>query len=55
MMLWVLKDNPAEKFYTAMGGQPYSKKQEEIGGETVTEIGYGWNDLSKILGQGESQ
>ncbi len=53
LLVWVLKDNPAEKFYAAMGGQPALEKQEEIGGAMLTEIGYVWDDLSTLRSQGD--
>lgn len=44
MVIWVLKDNPAVKFYAVLGGT----KLYEAWGETFTEIGYVWDDISKI-------
>lgn len=49
MLLWVLADNPARRFYERMGGVPVSSKVVTIGGASLTEIGYGWSDLTRIL------
>lgn len=40
MIIWILKDNPAEKFYIALGGKPTETKLFEVWGETFTEIEY---------------
>jgi ribosomal protein S18 acetylase RimI-like enzyme len=42
MLLWVLEDNPACKFYEKMGGKLVGEKTLEIGGAPLTEIAYGW-------------
>lgn len=47
MVVWVLKDNPACRFYEAMGGLPVDEKYDEIGGSKVLEIAYGWNHLKR--------
>jgi len=44
-MLWVLKSNPARKFYERMGGELIGEKQIEIGGVRLIEIAYGWSAL----------
>jgi L-amino acid N-acyltransferase YncA len=48
MMLWVLADNPSLGFYQAMGGKLYTQKEIEIGGETLLEVSYGWENLESI-------
>ncbi len=50
MLLWVLADNPACRFYETMGGRKVYERQEEMGGETLLEFGYGWDDTSTIPG-----
>jgi len=45
VMLWVLKSNPARKFYERMGGELIGEKQIEIGGVRLIEIAYGWSAL----------
>lgn len=44
LMLWVLEGNPTCGFYEHMGGQQIGRKQEQIGGQAVTELAYGWRD-----------
>ncbi|TVX94607.1 GNAT family N-acetyltransferase [Paenibacillus agilis] len=48
MMVWVLEANPSLGFYKKMGGQYISQKEIKIGGETLIEVAFGWNDLSII-------
>lgn len=42
MYLWVLEENPATEFYRHKGGVPFDKKEIEIGGKVLMEVGYGW-------------
>lgn len=42
VMLWVLADNSACKFYERMGGQPISERMEDFAGQSLREIAYGW-------------
>lgn len=49
MLVWVLEDNPACKFYEALGGQKIQRKDIEIGGNRLTELAYGWTDISLLL------
>ena len=49
MLVWVLEMNPACAFYAALGGQVVQEKEIEIGGEELTEIAYGWRELSTLL------
>lgn len=42
-MLWVLDGNPTSDFYAHMGGKVIGSKQDVIGGQTVTEVAYGWD------------
>lgn len=46
MYVWVLKDNPSRGFYERMGGKPLTAAELEIGGKTLEEVSYGWEDLS---------
>ena len=48
MLLWVLADNPARKFYEAMGGQAIQSQPFEIGGVELQEVAYGWRDIRKV-------
>ena len=49
MLLWVLADNPACRFYQALGGQRLRTQQVEIGGATLDEVAYGWLDTRKLI------
>lgn len=48
MLVWVLKGNPAARFYEALGGQNVAEKPLTIGGADRIEIAYGWTDTSTI-------
>lgn len=48
MFVWVLADNPARKFYEKLGGTILDEKTVEIGGRTLLEVAYGWNDLWRL-------
>lgn len=50
MLVWVLEDNPACRFYEAIGGQRVNQKAIERGGATLTEVAYGWTDTSRLYG-----
>ncbi|MCL6454130.1 MAG: GNAT family N-acetyltransferase [Alicyclobacillus sp.] len=45
LLVWVLAENSACRFYEAMGGQPMREAEAEIGGKRLREIGYGWREL----------
>src|SRR5579864_6946505 len=44
MAVWVLAANPFRKFYEALGGKVMAEQQIERGGQSFTEIAYGWQD-----------
>ena len=46
MIIWVLSTNPARGFYERLGGIYVGKKPLNIGGANLTEVAYGWRDLS---------
>lgn len=48
MAVWVLALNPSRKFYEALGGRVIAEKQIERGGDSFTEIAFGWNELSAL-------
>lgn len=48
MRVWVLAENPARRFYQALGGVELATKKIEIGGALLDEVSYGWRDLSKL-------
>lgn len=45
MLIWVLHDNPARKFYEALGGVPVDEKTITVGGVNLVDVGYGWKKL----------
>lgn len=49
MLLWVFADNPACRFYEALGGQYLRTEQADFGGVMVDEVAYGWPDITVIL------
>ncbi len=48
MLVWVLAENPARRFYEAMGGVAVREKEVEIGGEALAELGYGWAAIATV-------
>lgn len=52
MALWVLKDNPAARFYEHLGGKQIASKQINIGGANLEEVAYGWPKLEDVLRKG---
>ena len=48
LLVWVLEDNPACRFYEAIGGQKVAQKAIARGGATLTEVAYGWTDTSGL-------
>ena len=48
--LWVLRENTtARAFYRHLGGEEVAEKQDRRGTATLTELAYGWRDLSPLL------
>ncbi|CAI9386598.1 N-acetyltransferase family protein [Niallia sp. Sow4_A1] len=43
MIIFALAENPACKFYEAIGGKRIGTEEIEIGGEEFTEVVFGWN------------
>lgn len=48
LLVWVLTDNPACRFYEKLGGRPIRAQQIDIGGVAFDEVAYGWNDLQRL-------
>ncbi|MCZ2259539.1 GNAT family N-acetyltransferase [Sporosarcina sp. G11-34] len=46
MLIWALEDNPACRFYEALGGKKIDTEEIEIAGKKLKEIAYGWDDIS---------
>lgn len=52
MLLWVFADNaPARRFYESLGGVLIGEDSFEIRGVELSEVAYGWRDLSKLTGK----
>ncbi|MBY9001710.1 MAG: GNAT family N-acetyltransferase [Candidatus Heimdallarchaeota archaeon] len=49
MIIWILKGNPNCLFYEKLGGMPKETKRVERWGIVYEEIGYVWEDISKIF------
>ena len=50
MLVWVLEANTrARGFYETLGGVAVRTQSIEIGGARLTEIAYGWSDLTVLL------
>jgi L-amino acid N-acyltransferase YncA len=49
MLVWVLEQNPAVRFYEKAGAQHLMSKQIEIGGISLTELALGWPDLRRSI------
>lgn len=50
--LWVLRENAsARRFYEHLGGTLVGEKPDEHWGATLTEVAYGWSDLSLLARQ----
>jgi GNAT superfamily N-acetyltransferase len=50
LLIWALADNPACKFYAALGGEQVLEKKVEIGGKQLIEVAYGWKNTLKTMG-----
>lgn len=49
LYLWVLEANHASRrFYEALGGHPAGKHQIELGDRELTEVAYGWKDITQL-------
>jgi GNAT superfamily N-acetyltransferase len=49
LLIWVLKGNPAQGFYQALGGTLIAEKSFELQGATLLEIGYGWTGWERLI------
>lgn len=48
MIIIALEDNQACGFYEKMGGKVIAKEETDIGGDTLTELVFGWKDIKNI-------
>jgi GNAT superfamily N-acetyltransferase len=49
LLVWVLAANPARKFYERLGGQLIYEKETSIGGASLIEVAYGWQDAHTLI------
>jgi GNAT superfamily N-acetyltransferase len=50
MLIWVLAQNPAVRFYESCGGVLARRKLIDWGGKALVELGYGWTNLETLSG-----
>jgi GNAT superfamily N-acetyltransferase len=48
LLVWVLTDNPYRRFYEKLGGRQVAKKLETVGGKSLEETAFAWDDLCKL-------
>lgn len=48
MLVWVLEQNPAVRFYEKTGAKHLMTKQIEIGGVSLSELALGWPDVAAL-------
>ncbi len=48
LLVWVLADNHARRFYEALGGQFVREQDITIGGQRLREVAYGWNGAAPV-------
>ncbi|MEZ2303378.1 MAG: N-acetyltransferase family protein [Microcoleus sp.] len=49
MLVWVLGDNSACRFYQVLGGKKIEEQQTNRAGVLLKEIAYGWTDITMLL------
>lgn len=49
LLVWVLKDNSACRFYEKLGGKSIREKQIARGGKKLTEVAYGWSSTVSLI------
>jgi ribosomal protein S18 acetylase RimI-like enzyme len=47
-VVWCLRDNPSRWFYERLGGVRVAERPIRFAGEQLTEIAYGWRDLTPL-------
>ncbi len=55
MLAWVLAENPSQLFYEAAGGRLLGSQDIQIGGVTLEEVAYGWDDTRGLATFAESR
>ncbi len=49
MIIWILEENPACKFYEKLGGVAKERKIDKFGEEEFSLVGYVWDNISIII------
>ena len=49
LKIWVLETNAARGFYETLGGRVVGWKEEQVGGQPLVEIAYGWPALGDLV------
>ncbi|MEG4166643.1 MULTISPECIES: GNAT family N-acetyltransferase [unclassified Microcoleus] len=49
MLVWVLGNNSAYRFYEFLGGEKVDEKQTSRAGVALKEIAYGWKDIAVLI------
>ncbi|MEG4088464.1 GNAT family N-acetyltransferase [Microcoleus sp. Pol12B4] len=49
MLVWVLGDNSAYRFYELLGGEKVDERQTSRAGVTLKEIAYVWKDIAVLI------
>jgi GNAT superfamily N-acetyltransferase len=49
MIVWVLEQNSAVRFYEKMGAERLMSEQTEIGGVSLPALALGWRDLRRLI------
>ena len=49
MLVWVLGDNSACRFYEFLGGEKVEEEQTSRAGVILKEIAYGWKDIAVLI------
>jgi GNAT superfamily N-acetyltransferase len=48
LITWVVKDNPACRFYERLGGRIMGEKTVEVGAKELVDVAYAWPDLAVL-------
>ncbi|XKI13344.1 GNAT family N-acetyltransferase [Sporosarcina sp. ANT_H38] len=46
MLIWAIEENPACRFYEMLGGKKMDTEEIEIAGKKLSEVAYGWGDIT---------
>ena len=52
LIVWVLKGNPARFFYEALGGKLVGHRHGTMGGTSIEEFGFAWEDARSLIALG---